>query len=157
MGLPPIPLPGRPRNISTPETPPHAAPGRLLGTLSRTFSDARALEGLQEARKPWTAKPWTLGLVAGFASFWAPSLAGPKLSAFPSHFQGGLAGSGPHAPAAERRRPRSLGLGFLNNLVNHRKRRRGPLGGAPAPAPGGAAHALTNSLGLHSSSKQWCE
>ena len=39
-------------------------------------------------------EPWTLGLVAGFASFWAPSLAGPKLSAFPSHFQGGLAGSG---------------------------------------------------------------
>ena len=43
---------------------------------------------------------------------------------------------------------KNLGLGL---------RRRGPLGGAPAPAPGGAAHALNHSLGLHSSSKQWCE
>ena len=37
------------------------------------------------------------------------------------------------------------------------KRRRGLLGEAPAPAPGGAAHALDHSLGLHSTSKQWCE
>ena len=37
------------------------------------------------------------------------------------------------------------------------ERKRGRLGGAPAPAPGGAAHALNNSLGLHNGSKRWCE
>ena len=46
-----------------------------------------------------------------------------------------------------------LGLGFLNNLVNHRKGERFYRRGLP----GGAAHALHHSLGLHSTSKQWCE
>ena len=49
----------------------------------------------------------------------------------------------------------SLGFGFLSS--ESQKRRRGPPGGTPAPAPGGAAHALNHSLGLHSTSKQWCE
>ena len=78
--------PGRPR------TPPRTPLGRFPGR-SRTPGPWRA------SRKPenpglQACEPWTLGLVAGFASFWAPSLTGPKLSAFPSHFQGGLAGSG---------------------------------------------------------------
>ena len=95
LGLPPYPCladpeisapPGRPR------TPPRTPLGRFPGR-SRTPGPWRA------SRKPenpglQACEPWTLGLVAGFASFWAPSLAGPKLSAFPSHFQGGLAGSG---------------------------------------------------------------
>ena len=95
LGLPPYPCladpeisapPGRPR------TPPRTPLGRFPGR-SRTPGPWRA------SRKPenpglQVCEAWTLGLVAGFASFWAPSLAGPKLSAFPSHFQGGLAGSG---------------------------------------------------------------
>ena len=100
---------------------------------------------------------WT-GFGSGFRVFWPPSttpcLADPKFQHFPGHL---LETAGQWAPRATPRkppRPRSLGLGFLNES---QKRRRGPLGGAPAPAPGGAAHALNHSLGLHSTSKQWCE
>ena len=86
--------PGRPR------TPPRTPLGRFPGR-SRTPPQGpggppgspKTLETPQ-MRPLQACEPWTLGLVAGFASFWAPSLAGPKLSAFPSHFQGGLAGSG---------------------------------------------------------------
>ena len=110
FGLPPYPCladpeisapPGRPR------TPPRTPLGRFPGR-SRTPGVWRV------SRKPenpglQACEPWTLGLVAGFASFWAPSLAGPKLSAFPSHFQGGLA------------LPPQQNAEGLNNLVNHRK------------------------------------
>ena len=65
------------------------------------------------------------GLVVGFAFFWPPSttpcLADPKFQHFPGHL---LETAGQWAPRATPRkppRPRSLGLGFLNNLVNHRK------------------------------------
>ena len=68
---------------------------------------------------------WTLGLVVGFRVFWPPSttpcLADPKFQHFPGHL---LETAGQWAPRATPRkppRPRSLGLGFLNNLVNHRK------------------------------------
>ena len=90
----------------------------------------------------------------GFGS--ALAWADPEIPAFPGHLQGRPGQWAPKTTPRRPRRPRWLGLGFLNNLVNHRKG-EGPLGGAPAPAPGGAAHALNHSLGLHSISKRWCE
>ena len=44
-----------------------------------------------------------------------------------------------------------LGLGFLNTSCDSQKR------SSPLGAPGGAAHALHNSLGLHSNSKRRCD
>ena len=66
-----------------------------------------------------------VGFGSGFRVFWPPSttpcLADPKFQHFPGHL---LETAGQWAPRATPRkppRPRSLGLGFLNNLVNHRK------------------------------------
>ena len=100
---------------------------------------------------------WTLGLVVGFAFFGLrpqpPAWRIPNFSIFQATSWRRLASGRP-----ERRpeNPRDQGRWvFLSR--ESQKRRRGPLGGAPAPAPGGAAHALNHSLGLHSTSKQWCE
>ena len=88
-----------------------------------------------------------MGLVVGFASFWAASSGFAWQTLKDRHFlatsRGGL----------------SAQVGFRVAYLSSesQKRRRGPLGGAPAPAPGGAAHALNHSLGLHSISKRWCE
>ena len=67
----------------------------------------------------------TSGFGSGFRVFWPPSttpcLADPKFQHFPGHL---LETAGQWAPRATPRKPprsRSLGLGFLNNLVNHRK------------------------------------
>ena len=66
-----------------------------------------------------------VGFGSGFRVFWPPSttpcLADPKFQHFPGHL---LETAGQWAPRATPRkppRPRLLGLGFLNNLVNHRK------------------------------------
>ena len=66
-----------------------------------------------------------VGFGSGFRVFWPPStspcLADPKFQHFPGHL---LETAGQWAPRATPRKPpkpRSLGLGFLNNLVNHRK------------------------------------
>ena len=76
-----------------------------------------------------------LGLVVGFASFLGcqpcSCLADPEISAFPGCL-GRPAQWPPSAPTAD---PEA------RNLVSHSKG-EGPLGGAPAPAPADAAHAL---------------
>ena len=59
----------------------------------------------------------------------------------------------PRAPSSRPPEPKIAAF----RVSESQKRIGGPLGGAPAPAPGGAAYALNHSLGLHSSSKQWCE
>ena len=96
------------------------------------------------------------GLVVGFAFLGCrplPPPADPGIQRFQANLLGwsGRVPSG--APGRTSRSTRSLGLGFLFNSPE----KGGPLGRATAPAPGGAAHALHNSLGLHSSSKLWCE
>ena len=64
-----------------------------------------------------------LGLVVGFASFLGcqpcSCLTEPEIPAFPGHLQGRPGQWAPKTTPSPR--PRSLGLGFLNNLVNHRK------------------------------------
>ena len=58
-----------------------------------------------------------------------PCLADPEILAFPGHLR--RPGQWlPERPAADPPRPRSLGLGFLNNLVNHRKGERSPRRGS---------------------------
>ena len=64
------------------------------------LNHSRASKGLQKSSGAFLA--WKLGLVVGFASFLGSQpclcLAGPKIAAFPSHFQGGLARSAPVPP-----------------------------------------------------------
>ena len=65
-----------------------------------------------------------LGLVVGFAFFGLrpyPCLADLNFSIFQASSSIGLATGAPKTTPRKPRRPRSLGLGFLNNLVNHRK------------------------------------
>ena len=87
-----------------------------------------------------------------FASFLGSRLANLEISAFPGHLWGRPGQRRPQAQKAK-----DAGFRVYLSSSESQKRRRGPLGAAPAPAPGGAAHALNHSLGLHSSSKRWCE
>ena len=101
-----------------------------------------------------------LGLVVGFASFLGcqpySCLADPDISAFPGHLQGRPGQWPPRAPS--RRPPEAKVAGFrvTNNLVNHSKGERSPRRGS-CPSTWRCSSRSTNSLGLHSSSKRWCE
>ena len=103
---------------------PRGASGRLRGASGRLRGGLGGRLGAISG-----ALSLFLGLDVGFGSgfrvFWPPSttpcLADPKFQHFPGHL---LETAGQWAPRATPRkpsRPRLLGLGFLNNLVNHRK------------------------------------
>ena len=79
-------------------------------------------------------------------------------------FRAGLPGILRGAPGGQGFFVRTLGSakvpetqGCWFHTCESQRRRRGPLGGATAPVPGGAAHSLHNSLDLHSISKRCCE
>ena len=98
---------------------PRGASGRLRGASGR-LRGASGGPGISGA-----LSLLDVGFGSGFRVFWPPSttpcLADPKFQHFPGHL---LETAGQWAPRATPRkppRPRSLGLGFLNNLVNHRK------------------------------------
>ena len=66
-----------------------------------------------------------VGFGSEFRVFWppsiTPSLPNPKFQHFPGHLLETAGQWPPRATPRRPRRPRLLGLGFLNNLVNHRK------------------------------------
>ena len=100
-----------------------APPGCLRGASGRLRGASGGLGGISGALSLFLGLD--VGFGSGFRVFWPPStipcLADPKFQHFPGHL---LETAGQWAPRATPRkppRPRSLGLGFLNNLVNHRK------------------------------------
>ena len=99
-----------------------------------------------------------LGLVVGFASFWGspyPWLADPEISAFPGHLQGSPGQWPPRAPSSRPQKLKVAGFRGTNNLVNHSKGERSPK--QTCPSTWTCSSRSTNSLGLHSTSKQWCK
>ena len=94
-----------------------------------------------------------LGLVVGFASFW-----GSWQTQKYQHFQvmwGGLA-SGPQNDGPKPQKAKVARFRVTNNLVSHSKGERSPRRGS-CPSTWRCSSLSTNSLGLHRSSKQWCE
>ena len=99
-------------------------------------------------------------LVVGFASFLGcqpcSCLADPEISVFPGHLQGR---PGQWAPqSAQQKTPEAKVAGFrvTNNLVSHSKGERSPRRDS-CPSTWRCSSRSTNSLGLHSSCKRWCE
>ena len=112
--------------------------GGAAGRLRGPPGASRGLQGPPGA--PGTSTSQDVGFGSGFRVF----LGLPALLLLGRlkyrHFQAsssiGLARGAPKTTPRRPRRPRLLGLGFLNNLVNHRKGEEVPLGGAPAPVWG---------------------
>ena len=100
-----------------------------------------------------------LGLVVGFAFFGLLSkfcLADPKFQYFTGllQYRPGQGCSQDHG----QKTPNTKVAGFrvTNNLVSHSKGERSPRRGS-CPSTWRCSSRSTNSLGLHSTSKQWCE
>ena len=95
-----------------------------------------------------------LGLVVGFASALTWQILEYR------HFQASSSiGLARGAPKTTPRRPpeaKVAGFRVTNNLVNHSKGERSPRRGS-CPSTWRCSSRSTNSLGLHSSSKRWCE
>ena len=103
------------------------ASGRPLGASGPNLERSGCLGGLRR-QSP--------GLVR-MSGFWA----GSQALIFPGHLQGRPGQWPPRAPSRRPATTKVVGFRVTNNLVSHSKGERS-LGGAPAPAPGGAAHAL---------------
>ena len=119
----------------------------LLPLISTSCGPLCAFEKLSRASR-------LLGSLGGLVA--SRALSPPASDCYFNFFGAttGEAGREPHRTTARRaRNTKLLGLGFLNNTCESQKSR------ATAPAPGGAARALHNSLSLHrrTSSKRWCE
>ena len=108
--------------------------------------------GLQGVSKP------SRRFGSGFRVFGLPPLtplADPGIQRFQANLLGwsGRVPSG--APGRTSRSTRLLGLGFLNNIGESRKGRSPRQGHCPSTWR--CSSRSTNSLGLHSSYKRWCE
>ena len=81
-------------------------------------------------------------------------LADPEISAFPGCL--GRPAQWPPSAQPETQKTKVVGFRVTNNLVNHSKGERSPRRGS-CPSTWRCSSRSTNSLGLHSSYKRWCE
>ena len=114
--------------------------------ISGAFGGSGASGGLR-------GPPGASGSLGGLLGACGPAL---EISVFPGTLQGEAWPVTPHSAQPETPEAKVAGFRVTNNLVNHSKGERSPRRGS-CPSTWRCSSRSTNSLGLHSISKLWCE